>query len=665
MGGPGRWTWRLAGPLAALAAALLWAPSPASAAPRFAPCPDLPGARCATLPVPLDRSGALPGRVGLRVARLAPDGPRRGVVVALSGGPGQSAVADASLVAESLDPILRSRELVVFDARGTGRSGPLTCRAIGALKRARTERQADRAVRACAAQIGPRRARYTTADSVEDLEAVRKLVGAERISLYGVSYGTKLAVAYADRYPERVERVVADSVVLPQGIDPFARASFAAIPGALADLCADGRCRRITADPAADLGRLADRLRRGPLRGPVVRADGTVRRVRLRQGDLVGILVTGDIDPLTRARTPAAVRAALAGDLAPILRLARASAQQEAGGVNESLFVTETCEEEPVPWDQAAPPAARRAQWLAAARALPPGSFGPFGPVAARIVSPQLDFCAGWPATSPPPAPPAPSAVPLLVMAGRGDLRTPLPDAQALVAGRQGARLLEVGGSGHGVLLNDGTGCARRALVRFFLNREPPSCVDGEPLIPPQARPPSRLRALEPSEGLAGRRGRVMKAVVLTLDDVFTTIAVEIFTSDGDSLRGTGLRGGRFAMRDGEVLLERVVHVPGVRVSGRLDDVLHVAAPGMRGTLALTRTGRLVGTLGGRRVASREVTLAAVLALGAPTPEALSARRVASRAARVAGRPQTTPELREEFYAAPSPGTPSSTSSSS
>ncbi len=317
----------------------------------------------------------------------------------------------------------------------------------------------------------------------------------------------------------------------------------------------------------------------------MVRPDGSVRRDRLRQADLVGILVTGDIDPLTRARTPAAVNAALAGDLAPILRLARASAVEETTGVNDALFVTETCQEEPVPWDPAAPPAARRAQWLAAARALPPGSFGPFGPLAARIVSPQLDFCAGWPAPAPQAAPPAAGAVPLLVMAGRGDLRTPLPDAQALVAGRPGARLLEVGGSGHGVLLNDGSGCVRRALARFFLDREPPSCLDGEPLIPPEARPPASLAALPPSAGLAGRRGRVMKAVVLTLDDLLTTIAVKIFTSEEESIRGTGLRGGRFAMRDGRVRLTRVSHVPGVRVSGRLDHVLYVAAPGMRGRL--------------------------------------------------------------------------------
>ena len=506
------------------------------------------------------------------------------MVVAISGGPGQGAVADVLLFAESLAPVLRDRELVVFDARGTGRSGPLSCRAIGALNRARTEAQADRAVGACAAQIGPRRARYTTADSIEDLEAVRKLVGAEHISLYGVSYGTKLAVGYADRYPDRVERVVADSVVLPEGIDPFARGTFTAMPGALADLCADGRCRGITADPAADLTRLAERLGRGPLRGPVVRPDGSVRRDRLRQADLVGLLVTGDIDPLTRARTPAAVNAALAGDLAPILRLARASAVEETTGVNDALFVTETCQEEPVPWDPAAPPAARRAQWLAAARALPPGSFGPFGPLAARIISPQLDFCAGWPAPAPQAAPPAAGAVPLLVMAGRGDLRTPLPDAQALVAGRPGARLLEVGGRPRGAPQR------RQRLrpagaARFFLDREPPSCLDGEPLIPPEARPPASLAALPPSAGLAGRRGRVMKAVVLTLDDLLTRIAVKIFTSEEESIRDPGLRGGRFAMRDGRVRLTRVSHVPGVRVSGRLDHVLYVAAPGCGGRL--------------------------------------------------------------------------------
>jgi pimeloyl-ACP methyl ester carboxylesterase len=565
-------------------------------------------------------------------------------VVALSGGPGQAATADASLFAEALAPVLRDRLLVLFDARGTGRSGQLTCRSAARLRDARTEAQVDREVRACAAQIGPRRAHYTTADSVEDLEAVRRLLGAETMSLYGVSYGTKLAVAYADRYPDRVERVVSDSSVLPEGIDPFARASFAAIPGVLTDLCADGRCRGITADPVGDLAKLADRLRRGALRGPFVRPDGSVGRARLRQADLIGILLAGDLDPLLRARTPAAVRSALAGDLAPILRLAQSASEDEGGGVNEALFVAEVCEEEPVPWDPAAPPKARRAQWLAAARALPPGSFGPFGPTTARIVSPQYDFCSGWPGPEVRGAPAPPSAVPILVMSGRGDVRTPLPDARTLAASHPGARLLEVGGSGHGVLLNDGTGCARRALVRFFLDRELPSCADGEPLVPPEDRPPARLRDVPVAAGLRGLRGRVMKSAILTLDDVFTTIAVRIFTTEGDTVRGTGLRGGRFAMRDGEVRLTRVVHVPGVRISGSLGDVLHVAAPGMSGALALTRDGRLVGTLGGKRVESRDVTLAGVLALDAPgSPDALRRGRIAARAARVAGRLRPAP----------------------
>ncbi|MDX6556154.1 MAG: hypothetical protein QOD86_2349 [Miltoncostaeaceae bacterium] len=638
---------RLAGPLAVVLAALIWAPSPGHAAPQFTPCPKMPGVRCATLRVPLDRSGAIPGSVGLRVARIAPEKPSRGVVVALSGGPGQAAVADAQLFAEALAPVLRDRELVLFDARGTGRSGQLTCRSLGRLDEARTEAEVDREVRACAAQLGPRRAQYTTADSVEDLEAVRQLVGADKISLYGVSYGTKLAVAYADRYPDHVERVVADSSVLPEGIDPFARASFAALPGMLTDLCADDRCRGITADPAGDLARLADRLRRGPLRGSVVRPDGSLSRVRLRQADLVGILLAGDLDPLMRARTPGAIRAALAGDTAPILRLAQGATEEEGGGVNEALFVAEICEEEPVPWDPAALPKARRAQWLAVARALPPGSFGPFGTTAARVVSPQYDFCSGWPGPAVRAAPSPPSAVPILVMSGRGDVRTPLPDAQTLTASHPGAKLLEVGGSGHGVLLNDGTGCARRALVRFFLDRELPSCLDGEPLVPPEDRPPPRLKDVPVADGLAGRRGKVMKSVLLTLDDVFTTIAVRIFTTDGDTVRGTGLRGGRFAMRDGDVRLTRVVHVPGVRVSGSLGDVLHVAAPGMTGTLALTKSGRLVGTLGGRRVESREVTLAGVLALGSPgTPDALRRGRIAARAALVTGRPR--PSLNRE-----------------
>lgn len=600
---------RAAWPAALAAAGLMaLAPAPADAAPRFTPCPELPGeARCATLRVPLDRTGAVPGSALLRVAHVRARGPRRGVVMAISGGPGQSAVADLPLFVQALAPVLGSRDLVVFDQRGTGRAGALRCRVLDRLPATAGEAAVARAVAECARVLGPRRGLYTTAASVEDLEAVRALVGAERVSLYGVSYGTKLATAYAARHPERVERVVLDSVVTPEGPDPFARSSFGALSHVLADLCARGRCRSVTRDPVGDLDRLATRLRARALRGPLVEDDGRRRTATMGAEDLLGILVSGDLDPLVRARTPAAIRSALRGDPAPVLRLARRASEQELGeqSVSAALFVATTCAEAPVPWHRAAAPAERRRQARAAVSALPPTSFAPFGRAAVSVLASQVALCARWPAD---PAPEAivsglPPQVPVLALAGRGDVRTPVADARSTLWRYRDGQLVAVPGSGHSVLPNDVSGCVGRAVARFFAGRRAGGCAAARPLVPPEHVDPTSVDVLRPAPGVAGRRGRVVRAVALTLRD---TVLPALLSDPGD-LRGGGLRGGSFALSRAGLVLRDVVYVPGVRVSGRVGDrgVLRVAARGASGTLRVRPDGRLVGELGGRRIATR------------------------------------------------------------
>src|SRR5206468_3314718 len=83
----------------------------------------------------------------------------------------------------------------------------------------------------------PARAFYTTRDSVEDFEALRKALGVDKVTLYGVSYGTKVAVAYAMAHPEHVESLVLDSVVDPTYSDPFDLEGLAALPRALTEVC--------------------------------------------------------------------------------------------------------------------------------------------------------------------------------------------------------------------------------------------------------------------------------------------------------------------------------------------------------------------------------------------------------------------------------------------
>src|SRR4051794_30331288 len=96
----------------------------------WAACPTA-GYQCAHVDVPLDRSGAVPGTVTLAVSRVAAaSNPDKVAVVPLAGGPGQAALPLAQTFASVLGPAIQSRDLLVFDQRGTGSSGALSCSAL-------------------------------------------------------------------------------------------------------------------------------------------------------------------------------------------------------------------------------------------------------------------------------------------------------------------------------------------------------------------------------------------------------------------------------------------------------------------------------------------------------------------------------------------------------
>ena len=186
--------------IAALWLTLLAASTSAASPVTFIPCPHSTEYSCASLSVPLERGGAVQGSLALAVERrLAGSAPSRDAVVALAGGPGQATLPLAEFIPKAIAPALGSRDLLLMDQRGTGASDPLGC---SALERFSTEPVA-RLFEQCAQQIGPARGAFTTAESVQDIEALRVAGGYEKLVLYGTSYGTKLALEYAERYPQQ------------------------------------------------------------------------------------------------------------------------------------------------------------------------------------------------------------------------------------------------------------------------------------------------------------------------------------------------------------------------------------------------------------------------------------------------------------------------------
>src|SRR3954471_6761964 len=237
-----------------------------AAAQAAKPCKHQPRFACATLSVPLDHAGRAPGTLAIKYAVQRHVPASRPVLVALSGGPGQSSVSAANSFAFSLGPALKRYRLAVLDQRGTGDSGALDCPVIqheDALAPVVPQELAD-----CAARIGPRHAFYSTADSVYDLDALRQALGVQKIALMGVSYGTFVAQQYARLYPEHTDRLILDSVVGADGIDPYLLDTYLRLPRVLREQCSGVKCAGITEDPVADGGAVVSILERGGISGP-------------------------------------------------------------------------------------------------------------------------------------------------------------------------------------------------------------------------------------------------------------------------------------------------------------------------------------------------------------------------------------------------------------
>ncbi len=580
----------------------------------FSPCPQYPSLQCGSLDVPLDRSTKLPGTIRLAaVRRVVPSNPSATAVVALAGGPGQAATPLVRDFATVLLPALAARDLLVFDQRGTGASTALSCSLRG--------RSLTVAARRCASELGARRGHFTTAASVEDLEALRQSIGYERLVLYGVSYGTKLALDYAARYPARVEALVLDSVVLPSGPDTLQRSTFAAIGRVLTELCADAACANISGNPVADLAGQVRRLARRPLRGRLTGADGRRTRAAMYRRDLLNILLSGDLNPTLRAELPAALTSARRGDSSPLIRLAarssgivdlRARTGRQATGetFSDPVFAATLCEEGLFPWNRAASRPTRAQQSRAIVRFLGDTPFFPFDGETA-LSNDIVELCIGWPTVTPPPAPLGPPPdVPTLVISGAADLRTPREDAEKVADLIASTQLLSIPYTGHSALAGDLTsnGCGLRAVLQFFAEQSLSPCdATGNP-VPPTPVAPTRASRL-PGTGSEDRIGRSITAALLTADDVRRQVIGDLLELGRLPRRDGGLRGGSVTISaSGRMRLRDVVYVPGVRISGSVPfssagtRVLRIEG-GRAAHGRITATARTIsGRVGGRSV---------------------------------------------------------------
>lgn len=444
-----------------LACVLAGAAAPGHALP-LEPC-RLPGvetaARCGVVRRPLDPAAPAGPSIDVHFAVIPALARQRkpDPVFFLAGGPGQSAIQLAGSVQALLGRLGNRRDLVLVDQRGTGRSALLACEEGAAASRPLADLLDDarqqQVLRECrqALQTLPHGdlRRFTTSVAMQDLEAVRQVLGTEHINLVGGSYGTRAALEYMRQQPDRVRRAVLDGVAPPDMALPAAMSTDAqaALEQVLAGCEREPGCAARFPGLRSHWQQLLRSLpREVDLPHPMT---GRAERVTLTR-DAVLSLVRGVLyQPALAAALPGAIVDAAQGRFAPLSGLAsammgRGGAAQIAQGMHFSVVCAE---DEPL---------------LASSRDAQAPDFGRATAELYRRV------CADWPRAAVPEAfyrmPQARGAT-LLLSGGADPVTPPRHGERAAQALGSKARHVVVAQAGHGVMALP---CVRDLLFRFI-----------------------------------------------------------------------------------------------------------------------------------------------------------------------------------------------------
>ncbi|WP_350281243.1 alpha/beta hydrolase [Kribbella sp. HUAS MG21] len=408
--------------------------------------PCTPGFTCTTLHVPLDRQRPDGPSLNLAVAAADNTDAPRGVLLVLTGGPGQPGVPLLTSVRRNIhSDVLREYRLVMFSQRGTGPNG-INCRALqGTVGGSDFLTPPPDAVDQCAQQLGSDLGYYGTPDTVDDIEQLRQSLDVDRLTLDGTSYGSFTAAQYGLKYPDRVRALVLDSVVPHKGFDPLGVDLMTATGGVLKAACKqDPAC---TTDPVADLAWL---IQHG--------VSGT---------DLMETLSVASLNSVNPSLKgiPAVLRSARNGDDTGLKQMLQRTTSKDLpyNTLSAGLHLATLCSDLRYPWSGKPD---RQQALDDAVRRLDPKRLYPYDVATARNQL-MIQGCLRWPAARVSTYPAAQELQPrTLILHGSNDLFCPLDWAKWEKAHAKAAQLVVVPGSGHSVQ-RDPRG--REAVRKFLL----------------------------------------------------------------------------------------------------------------------------------------------------------------------------------------------------
>ena len=364
-----------------------------------------------------------------------------------------------------IEPLRSTMDVVVVDQRGTGLSNSLYCAndVDAAPATAFGHLYDDASLRKCRTALESKAdlRQYTTDDAAGDLDDVREALGYPTLSLYGGSYGTRLAQVYMRRFPERVRAAVLDGVLPMNARVPLTYASTAqdALDRIVAACAASRECDAAHQSLANDVRQLLQRFASEPVATFVTPRGRPPVAVSMSRGDLGyalrGIMYGADA---VRVLPEIISRGAASGDVQPLAQRYWQRASWFSRGFSTGLHLSVLCAED-VPFIGDAEIDAATARTF----------------LGRYLVDEYRRACAQWPAAriTPEFATPVKSAVPTLLISGYFDPVTPPSFADAVARTLTVSRRVVSPDGAHGSV----DGCPKEAAL-FVLRT---GTLDGMP----------------------------------------------------------------------------------------------------------------------------------------------------------------------------------------
>ena len=451
------------------------------------PIPKSLGAECGYLTVPESRSapsGNFPSnrtlRIYVTIVKSLNENPSPDPIVLLYGGPGGNSGGILQAFGDQqLRELLLSRsDFIVLDHRGTGFSepalfapevNPLWSEAF--LKDFDADERAGRFVAALFqaharfVDDGINLAAVNTPEIASDLNDLRLALGYEKINLWGISYGTRVALAAMRDHPEGIRSVILDSTV-PIQVSQYIEA----IPNALYAfnllfdaVAADPKANAVYPDLKAVFYEVFERLKKNPV---LIPAKHPMRNqaieLRLTGEVFIGIFCIGFYSSEAISMMPNRIYQAYRGNyqqLAEILIRQLDHLPSDLPGRSQGMYYCVNCCDDKVT-GKTGEEIIKYAQKQPEMSSLPLTEFA--------LGKHITDIATKWGARAAGPAEhkAVVSDIPTLIMAGEFDQNTPSYWGKLAGETLTNSHYIEFPGTGHGVI-NNGS-CALSVIKSFF-----------------------------------------------------------------------------------------------------------------------------------------------------------------------------------------------------